>query len=179
MWQIRTSLQSACSITTTKQAINATYKNNGDLCSYVFFNPKTCSVTRLLDTDLLKQADMTKQSQWISWVHQTVKKWNNLTFFRITLLEKPNPILKVLLRSVFYSNILLHPSFCGKYLFKFIHKEISKMAAIACYLVSPTYFRSAVNVTNKIGTSYMIFIVYRVQAGISRQKVGKVDGNKL
>ena len=30
-------LQAACSITPTKQAINTTYKNNLDLCSYVFF----------------------------------------------------------------------------------------------------------------------------------------------
>lgn len=40
----------------------------------------------------------------------------NLTFFRITPLEKPNPKLKVPLHSVFYSNTLLHPSFCGKYI---------------------------------------------------------------
>ena len=69
-------------------------------------------MTRLLDIDLNKTwlSNPSVSAQFIK-LSET-----NLTFFRITLLEKPNPMLKVPLRSVFYSNILLHPSFCGKYI---------------------------------------------------------------
>ena len=72
-------------------------------------------MTRLLDTDLSKQTWLSNPSVSAEFIKLS-KNRTNLTFFRITLLEKPNPMLKVPLRSVFYSNILLHPSFCGKYI---------------------------------------------------------------
>lgn len=72
-------------------------------------------MTRLLDTDLSKQTWLSNPSVSAEFINLTENR-TNLTFFRTTLLEKPNPMLKVPLRSVFYSNILLHPSFCGKYI---------------------------------------------------------------
>lgn len=72
-------------------------------------------MTRLLDTDLNKQIWLSNPSVSAEFIKLSENR-TNLTFFRITLLEKPNPMLKVPLRSVFYSNILLHPSFCGKFI---------------------------------------------------------------
>ena len=72
-------------------------------------------MTRLLDTDLSKHTWLSNPSVSGEFIKLSENR-TNLTFFRITLLEKPSPMLKVPLRSVFYSNILLHPSFCGKYI---------------------------------------------------------------
>lgn len=70
-------------------------------------------MTRSLDTDLNKQTWLSNPSVSAEFIKLSENR-TNLTFFRITLLEKPNPMLKVPLRSVFYSNTLLHPSFFGK-----------------------------------------------------------------
>lgn len=53
------------------------------------------------------------------------------------------------------------------YAFKFLHKEIFKMAVISCCWMSPTYFKPAVKKTWEETTLWS-------QTGVSRQKVGKI-----
>ena len=118
---------------------------------------------------------MTKQSQCI----KLSENRTNLTFFRITLLEKPNPMLKVPLRSVFYSNILLHPSFCGKYIRIQVPSQRNFQDGGDLVLPNePNVFQTSGK--SNVGRNYSLMtVLFDQKQEFPAKKCARSDGNKL